>query len=187
MLLPPKNLAANGYTDWIIPNPGLLTTTLALMLSFSSDASLTADVQYTYDDPLQNPRAITMTRVGTVLTIRDVAHMLIAGDAIALSNDLKNFANTWDTGTLGGTNYDVATVPDADHYTIAVPNAGAAAASGFVRSYRLLLHSTLHGIAGTPPTRIDGPLYWGIGAVRMKVTNWVAGIASLEVQQGKGY
>lgn len=188
MLLPPQNLSANGYTPWIIPNPSLLTTTLALMLSFSNDANLTADVQYTYDDPLQNPRAVTMARVATVLTIHDIAHGLIVGDAVSVSNDAKVAANIWDTtGAAGGTNYDVATVVDADHYTITVPNAGAAAAAGFVRSYRLFLHNTLHGVAGTPPTRVDGPLYWAIGAVRMKVSSWSAGTATLAVQQGKGY
>lgn len=190
MLLPPQSLSANGFTPWIIPNPGLFTPTLALMLSFSMDANLTADVQYTYDSTLQNPHPVSMTRVGTVLTVRDPGHGLIVyngvGDAVALSNDLKDASNIWDAGGAGGTGYEIASTPDGDHYTITVANAGPLAATGFMRTYRLLKHQTLQGLAGTPPTRLDGPLYLPTGAVRMRVNTWLAGSATLEVNQGKG-
>ena len=122
-----------------------------------------------------------------MLTITDPGHKLNAGDVVSLSNLNSDPNDIWDAGTPGGTNYDIATIVDANNYTVTVPNAGSVGpAGGFVRSFRLMLHPTLKAIAGAPPMRVDGYLGYPVGAIRLNVTNYVAGKAELVVNQGKG-
>jgi hypothetical protein len=190
MHLATQTLSANGDSPWIIPGPMLLATTLGLLLRFTSNANLTANVEYTYSDPLQTERAVTLARAGTVLTVTDPAHKLNAGDAVQLSNPLLDPNNTWGADTLWklwGTAYDIATIVDQNNYTLTVANAGAAAATGFIRSFALLTHPVLKAITGAPPARIDSSLGFPVGAIRLNVTGYVAGSAELTVQQAKGY
>lgn len=188
MHLTPQTLAALGDSPWIIPHPLPIATNVGLALSFSSNANLTANVQYTYDDPMQNPRVVALTRVGAVLTINDPGHNLNVGDAVTLLNPTNDPNNIWDGGQPGiGTGYDVAAITDQNNYTVAVANAGSAAGIGAVRSFRLFQHATLHAIAGAPPARIDGSLGWTVGAIRLNLSAWVAGSATLSVTQAKGY
>lgn len=189
MHLSPQTLAAAGDSSWIIPHPLPLSTDIGLVLTFSSNANLTASVQYTYDDPMQNPRAVTLTRVAAVLTVNDPGHNLNVGDSISLSNPTKDAADIWDGNPAqGGANYDVATIVDQNNYTVAVANAGSLGpANGAVRSFRLLTHATLKNIAGAPPARIDGSIDWPVGAIRLNVSAYTAGTATLTAQQAKGY
>lgn len=183
-----QTLSAAGDSPWIIPHTLPIATAIGLALSFSSNANLTANVQYTYDDPMQNPRAVALTRVGAVLTVNDPGHNLNLGDAITLLNPNKDPNNIWDGSQPGiGTGYDVAAITDQNNYTVAVANAGSAAGTGAVRSFRLFKHATLQNIAGVPPARIDGSLGWPVGAIRLNVTGYVAGSATLTVTEAKGY
>src|SRR5580765_2284827 len=108
MHLLPQTLSAAGDSPWMIPNPLLKSTNIGLALTFTSNANLTANVQYTYDDPMQNPRPVTLARATTVLTVTDVGHGLNVGDAVSLSNPNADPNNIWDGSTQGqaGTNYD---------------------------------------------------------------------------------
>jgi hypothetical protein len=187
MHLQPQTLAAAGDSPWIIPVPLLHATNIGLAVTFSANANLTANVQYTYDDPLQNPRAVTLARAGANLTITDPGHNLNVGDAILLSNPNQDPNNIWDGGVPVGTNYDIASITDQNNYVVTVANAGAVAAGGAVRSFRLFLHPTLKALAGNPPTRVDGSLGWPIGALRLNVTGYTAGSATLTAQTAKGY
>jgi hypothetical protein len=188
MHLQPQTLSAAGDSPWIIPHPLPIATNIGLALTFSSNANLTANVQYTYDDPLQNYRLVTLARAATVLTITDNNHGLNVGDAISLSNPNADPNNSWDGGSGGqGTNYDVASIVDQNNYTVTVANSGAASAGGAVRSFRLFLHPTLKAITGTPPVRTDGSLGWPVGAIRLNVTGYVAGSVTLTAQEAKGY
>ena len=189
MLLTPRTLSAAGDSPWLIPGPLPRASYLGLALTFSYNANLTANVEYTYDDPMQTPRAVTLARAGAVLTVTDVAHGLNVGDAILLSNDESDPNNIWDLSPAAGqagTNYDLASVPSADTYTVAVANAGSAAGTGFVRSFKLFTHKTLSAISGSPPARTDGYLNWPVGAIRLNVTGYTAGSATLTVQQPAG-
>lgn len=187
MHLQSQTLSAAASSPWIIPGPMLVSPGLGLALTFSFNANLTVSVQHTLDDPQQNARAVTLARAATVLTITDNAHNLNAGDNILLSNPSKDPNNIWDGGLPVGTSYDVATIVDANNYTVTVANAGSAAGTGFVVSFRVFNHATLTGITGSPPPRTDGNYAFQIGACRLKCTAWTAGTATLTAQQGKGY
>ena len=187
MHLSSQTLAAAGSSPWIIPGPMMITPGLGVALTFSVDANLTAGVQHTLDDPQQNPRAVTLTRVGVNLTVNDPGHNLNAGDNILLSNPAKDPNNIWDGGFPAGTSYDIASITDANNYVVTVANAGSAAGTGFVQSFRVFNHATLTGIVGVPPARLDGNYQFQIGACRLVVSGYTAGKATLTAQQGKGY
>jgi hypothetical protein len=183
-----QTLGAAGSSPWIIPGPMMETPGLGLALTFSFNANLTATVQHTLDDPEQNPRAVTLARAATVLTITDNGHNLNVGDNILLLNPNNDPNNIWDGGGPGiGTSYDIVGITDANNYTVTVANAGSVAGTGFVRSFRVFNHSTLNAITGSPPARTDGNYAFQIGATRLKVSGYTAGTATLTVQQGKGY
>lgn len=194
MHLQQQTLSAAGNSPWMIPHPLAIATAIGLALTFSTDANLTANVQYTYDDPQQNPRAVTLARAAGVLTITDAGHLLSAGDSVYLSNPNNDVNNIWGADTSGspnpskgvGTSYDVATVVDQNNYTVVVANAGSVAGTGFVRTYRLFTHATLKAITGAPPARIDGAIT-SIGAFRLNLSAFAAGKATLTAQQAKGY
>lgn len=188
MHLSPVQLSAAGDSVWIAPGPLMLTPGgLGLALTFSSNANLTASAQYTYDDPTQTPRQVTINRAAAVATITDVAHNLNVGDSVLISQEA--------TGTFGPaapnavpSSYDVVTIVDQNNYTITVPNAGSVGpVTAMLQSFRVFIHPTLGNQVGTPPARIDGGFSWQIGAYRLKVTAYTAGTATLSGQQGKGY
>lgn len=187
MKLPEYTLSANGNTPWISVNPWLINgATVGLALTFSPDANLTASVQYTYDDPMQTPKAVTLARSGTSLTVTLAGHGLNTGDNVILSNPNGDANNIWGSGNPG-TSYDVASVTDDNNFVVTVANTGAAAAGGSVQTFRVFTHPTLGNQVGAPPTRIDGGFSWQIGAFRLKVSGYTAGTATLTGQQGKGY
>lgn len=175
MHLSPRTLAAVGASTWIIPNPLLRSAGLGLALTFSVDANMTVSVQHTMDDPMQNARQVSVARAGTVATITDNGHGLNVGDNVIMSQD----------GTFNGS-FDVATVTDANTYTVTVPNSGAVNATPMLQSFRVFNHATLTGITGVPPARADGNYAYPIGALRLKCTVWAAGAATLTAQQGLG-
>lgn len=185
MRLTPQTLSAVGDSPWMIPGPMLLSAAVALALSFTSNANLTAEVQYTYDDPAQTPLAVTFTRSGTTLTVNYPAHGLNAGDTVDLSSaaGIGGITSTNNTQT----NLDVAAITDQNNFTVAVANAGITADTGFARIYKLFLHPTLQGLSGTPPTKTDGFFNEPVAAFRLKLTSWTAGSATLTAQQTKGY
>jgi hypothetical protein len=187
MHLTPQTLSAAGDSTWIVPHPLPISTQIGLALTFTSNANLTANVQYTYDDTMQTPRLVTLARAATVLTITDNNHGLNVGDAIQLSNPAADPNNIWDGGGPGGTPYNIATIVDQNNYTVTVANSGSAAGGGAVRSFRLFLHPTLKAISGVPPVRIDGSLGWPLGAIRLNVSAYTAGSVTLTVQEAKGY
>lgn len=180
MHLSPQTLSANGSSPWIIVGPLQRSFGLGLFLTFSEDANLTATVQHTGDDPMQNQRAVTLSRTTTTLTITDTSHKLITGDNIFLDAS-GDVTNTWPGS------YDV-TVVDANTYTVTVANSGAATSTGKVRSFRVFNFddASLVGVTGTPPTRVDGHYDYPIAATRLHVASYSAGSATLTVQQGSG-
>lgn len=193
MHLQQQTLSAAGDSPWMIPHPLAIAQTIGLGLTFTPAANLTAAVQYTYDDPQQNPRAVTLARAAGVLTITDANHGLIAGDAVQLSNPNNDANNIWSADTSGtpnpvkgwGTAYDIVAITDQNNYTVAVANAGSVAGGGAVRSFRLFAHATVKGTAPTP-VRIDGSIS-SIGAFRLSVSAYTSGSATLTAQQAKGY
>ena len=192
MRLSPVILSAAGDSGWIVPGPLLLTPAgLGLALTFSSNANLTAAVQYTYDDTAQDLRQVTITRVGTVATVNDPAHNLNVNDNVQISQDSSGTFGPVQTPAGGPvvppSSYDIATIVDQNNYTITVPNSGSLGpVTALLQSFRVFTHPTLGNQTGNPPARIDGGFNWQIGAYRMKVSAYTAGTATLSGQQGKG-
>lgn len=175
MHLSPQTLAAQASSPWIVPNALLRAAGLGLALTFDVAANMTISVQHTMDDPNQNPRLVAVARAGTVATITDNGHGLAVGDNVIMSQD----------GTFNGS-FDVATVVDANNYTVTVLNSGALNATPILQSFRVFNHATLNGVTGVPPARADGNYAYPIAAVRLKCTAYTAGKATLTVQQGLG-
>lgn len=181
MKLRDVSVSAVGLSPWLIPNPLLQTPAgLGLAVTFSADANLTVDVDYTYDDPAQTPQPVTLARAGANLTVTLAAHGLNANDSVTISNPTGDPNNTW------AGDYVVASITDDNNFVVTVPNAGAAGAAGAVRTFRLFKHPTLQGMTGAPPARADGGFSWQIGAVRLRCTAYTAGVATLSAQQGVG-
>ena len=193
MRLSPVVLFAAGDSGWIAPGPLLLTPAgLGLALTFSSNANLTASVQYTYDDPMQDLRQVTINRAGTVATITDPGHNLNVADNVQISQDPSGTFGPAQTPAGGPvvlpSSYDIATIVDQNNYTITVPNSGSLGpVTAMLQSFRVFVHPTMGNQAGNPPARIDGGFNWQIGAYRLKVSAYTAGTATLTGQQGKGY
>lgn len=189
MHLSSQTLAAAVSSPWIIPGPMMISPGLGLALTFSFNANLTVSVQHTLDDPQQNPRAVTLARAGTSLTITDNGHNLNAGDNVLLSNPNQDPNNIWAGTAPVGTSYDIASITDANNYVVTVANAGSAAGTGFVQSFRVFNSDDprVVGVTGAPPGRVDSNYAFQIGALRLKCTAWTAGTTTLTVQQGKGY
>lgn len=179
MHLTPQTLAAVASSPWIIPNPLLHTGTIGLGVTFTSNANLTCEVQHTFDDPSQNYRAVTYTRVTTTLTITDNNHGLNVGDNVILAADANGTVNA---------SYDIVSITDQNTYTVTVTNSGAASGSTTLQSYRVFNHDTLTTalLTGTPPPRTAGNYADPIGAFRLKVTVYTAGSVTLSAQQGLG-
>lgn len=193
MHLSPVTLSAAGDSGWIAPGPMLLTPSgLGLALTFTSNANLTASVQYTYDDPIQDLRPVTINRAATVATITDPGHGLNVGDNVQISQDPSGTFGPVPTPQGGPvqlpSSYDIASIVDQNNYTVTVANAGSVGpVVAFLQSFRVFTHPTMGNQAGTPPARIDGGFNWQIGAYRLKVSAYTAGSATLSGQQGKGY
>lgn len=177
MKLTPQTLSANGDSPWIVPGPLLISPSVALALTFSSNANLTASVYYTYDETTQPIKNVSLSRTGTALTVNYPNHGLNVAD----TTDLVSV-----TGSYTG-NFDVGSITDQNNFVVTVANSGPATDTAQARIYKLFEQESLASISGTPPTRIDGFLDYPAAAVRLKVTNWVAGSATLTASQPKGY
>ena len=113
MHLTPQTLAAQASSPWIIPNPLLHSAVLGVALTFDVLANLTCSIQHTFDDPTQPPRAVTLSRVTTSLTINDPGHGLNVADNVILYEEPTG---TWGpTGASGGTSYDIASITDQNN------------------------------------------------------------------------
>lgn len=190
MHLTPVTLGAAGDSQWIPLNPLLVDPeSVGLGLTFSYDANLTASVQYTYDDPTQSTRTVTITRVGAVATVNDPGHNLNANDSITVYSDpTGTFGPIQATPQTPPVNWDIAAITDANNYTVAVPNAGSLGPDICqIQSFRVFTHPTMGNQVGIPPARIDGGFQWQVGAYRLKVSGYTAGKATLSGQAGKGY
>lgn len=168
-----QTLSAAGSSAWMSPSR-VLAMGLGLGLTFSPDANMTVSVQHTFDVP-DTPRTVSVSRTGTTATITDNAHGLSTGDNVIISANDPTFAGSFDI-----------TVTDANTYTITVPNVGATASTPTLQSFRVFNNSTLSGVSGSPPTKLDGNYAFPIAACRLKCTTYVAGFATLTALQAFG-
>ena len=167
-------LSAAGISKWIPVNEVQIAFGIGLAVTLSTGASLTYSVQHTFDDPVADFRQVSLSRSTTTATVIDNGHNLVTGDCVVV------------TGS-GDTNLDgtyTITVVDANTYTYTVANTGATAGSMYtnVRTFRVFNHATL----AAQTTRGDGNYAFTIQAIRLNVTSWTAGSATLTILQGMG-
>lgn len=170
-------LAALGNSLWVPINRLQNAFNLGLQGYISSGASLTWKVQHTSDPTNQEFRPVTITRVTTVATVKDIAHGLSVGDSVFI------FA-TGDANLDKATAVDVASVVDADNYTYTVVNTGAAsgASTSKIKSFRVQDHASLTGQVGKAFGNYTSP----IQMVRLVTTIYVSGSVTLDITQGLG-
>jgi hypothetical protein len=160
-----------------------------LAVTLSEDAvGITYSVDCTYDDlGITAQRPVSISRTGTVATATDLgpggaqyqysliqAHGLITGDSVVITGSGST--------NLDGT-YAVASTPSATTYTYTVGNTGATADNGNARVNALRVFSVTGLSAQT--VRAQGSVIAPVKAVRLRISAWTAGQATLAVLQGK--
>lgn len=123
-------------------------------ITLDATAALTYKVQYTIDPINVAPDTVQFTRTTTTLTVTDVDHGLSVGDSVTiLDGDFKGY-------------YDVASVTDANTYTLTVANAGAAGGTFKRVKVRVFDSATLTGKTANAEDSFSNP----VTAVRLNVT-----------------
>lgn len=173
-----QRLSAAGYTPWVPINRLQTSFTVGLAVVLSSGASLTYSVEYTLDAP-HNTANLTqefkLSRTTTVLTVTKVAHALSVG----------SWVNLWGNGgaPLDG-EFQVASVVDANNFTVTVANSGLTAGNGvgWLQTMRVYSHATLAGLTASGSGSFTSPIF----ATRLHVSTYSSGTADFDVLQGRG-
>ena len=164
-----QTVAAQAAGAWI-PVDSLQTAFgLGLFVTVSLDANgLTYEVDLTGDDPFAVPRPVTIFQSTTTATITDPAHGLLSGDSATLSNTGIGIDGTY-----------TITVTDANTYTVTTVTSQTATGKNgsSVITFRVFTHPTLVG----QTTRQTGNVAFPVKAVRLKLSAWSAGSATLAV------
>lgn len=174
------SVAAVAASAWIPVDYWQTPPAIGLAGFISSGAVLTWAVQYTYDDiGSGGVRPIRLSQATTVITVvdsgpssRNGTHGLSVGDDVTIIG----------TGLAGvDGEYAVATVVSATSYTVTSGTSQTVANTpAQVVSARVFTHSVLTG----KTARADGSLLVPVRGVRLNVTAYTSGTASLEVVQG---
>lgn len=169
-----SSAVSNGPSAWLpLQTMEGLGFALGLALIPSHNANLQATIEAVLDN-LTTTRRISWSAdtAKTTITLTDVGHGLSSDDevGITLSSDagLNSVINT----------SRPVTVVDDDTYTVTVDSA-LTASSGIARvvSYRVVPHDDLTAQSG----RVAGNYQFAVTAVRINITNWVAGKCDLVV------
>lgn len=171
-------LTAAGYTPWVPINRLQTSFNVGLAVVLSSGASLTYSVEYTLDDP-RNPanltQQFTLSRTTTVLTVVKALHALSVGD----------WVNLYGNGgaPLDG-EFQVASVVDANTFTVTVANSGLSAGNG-VGWLQTMRATSLAAMAAKTAT-VASSLTFPVIATRLHVSTYGSGTADFNVIQGRG-
>lgn len=167
-------LGAVGFTDWVpVSYRSAASFQVAIAVTITSGASLTYTVEHTLDDLWAVTDIWSAARSTTTLTVTKANHGLTAGD-------WNQFDAPSAAPALG--QYSVATVTNANVYTITVANSGAttfASGTANIHTARVLPHSSLV----TKTVSADGNYAFPPRAVRLSVTIWASGTAQMAVIQ----
>lgn len=154
---------------------------IGLGFNVSSGATLTASVQHTFDDTVVEQRPAVATQSGTTITVVDYGsnkalgnHGLSVGDWVSLQGSQVGVDNF----------YPVASVVSATSYTLTstITQTVTLGAGLKVSTANVYNHATLAGIS----TRQDGNYAFPPMAVRLIITSYTSGVASLSIRQGQG-
>jgi hypothetical protein len=164
-------LGQAGPSSWIPLNRYQSPFNVALGVTLSSGANLTYKLQHTFDNP-QETYACSITRSSTTATLTLTDHGLVANDSITVIGA---------GAPLDGT-YTVASVVDANSVTYTVADSGVTVAGA---GAKLAKHRCFdHEVMSSKTANEDGNYAFPVCAVRLNVTAYTAGRATLTVLQG---
>ena len=175
-----QSLAAVGVAPWM--NADYYQTPPAITLAgfISSGATLTWAAQYTVD-PLgpEAYRPVGISQTTTVITVTDVGTPQLGnGHGLSVADYVKIVGSG--APSVDG-EYAVTTIVDATHYTLtSLVSQSVTSSQATVVSARIFTHTVLTGQNG----RQVGNFAFPIRAVRLAVTAFTSGVATLEILQG---
>jgi len=165
-------LGAAGASPWIPINYLQNAFGIGFAVTLSSDGNLTYSVQHTFDDPTTNARDISIARSTTTATVTDPDHGLNTGDSVIVESS--------GSSNLDGTK--TVTVTSANAYTYTVANSGPTAAAAKAKSLRIFTHEDV----AAKTDRQDGNYAYPPRAIRLAISSYTAGKATLAILQGMG-
>lgn len=169
-------VASQTFSRWIPVDQAQNAFGLGFSVTLTPAASLTYSVQHT-SDSLGRTQNATISRSGTTATVNLPGHGASVGDFIKVVG----------ANVLAGDPFDgefaVASIVDANNLTYTVANTGSteAALDARVVLCRVRPHPTL--VAQTASA--DGSYQFPYTAVRISVTVWTSGTATLTINQGR--
>jgi hypothetical protein len=164
-------VGAAGPSPWVPLNRYQSPFNVALGVTLSSGAALTYKIQHVFDDPQQTYQC-SISRSTTTATVTLVSHGLVAGDSVTVVAA---------GAPLDGT-FQVASITDADTFTYTVANSGATASGPSARlaKHRVFDHAQMVSMTNSE----DGNYAFPIAALRLNITSYTSGKATLTVLQG---
>jgi hypothetical protein len=166
--------AAAGVSAWVPIDYSLNGFGLAIGCTVTSGGVLTYKAQYTHDD-ITRYQDCSISRSGTAATVTLNNHGL-SGTTDSVFIQGSGDAN------LDGT-YAVASIVNANSFTYTVANSGATASLPGVKCVvmRVFDHPTITGKTANS----DGNLAFPVRAVRLNLTAWTSGTATMVLNEGR--
>lgn len=166
------SLSAAGFSPWLnINRMPQGNFGVALGVKLSSGASLTYSVQHT-SDPLWNPtKEWSASRTTTIGTITQTNHGLSVGDWAQM-----------DAAAPFNTAYAVASVVDADNFTVTVPDSGVTSVAKGASNLWTARVAETSGMSAQTASK-DGNYAVPPTACRLIITSYTSGFADLDVRQ----
>jgi len=171
------SLSAVGQTPWVNVDEAQAAFGVGFNVDLDSAASgITFKIEHTFDDIGKKQPAL-LSRSATTVTVACLAHSLNVGDSVVvLDGDVA--ART--TG-LSGT-FQVVSVVDVNNFTYTSTVSGTVNSTGVnVVLLRVQPHSSITASTAS----VDGNYAFPVEAIRLNVTAWAAGKATLTVVQGR--
>ncbi len=167
------SLSGTGVTAWVPLNYRQNPFSVSLAVDFDSAASgITYTVEHTFDNLGLKVQPMTITRATTTVTVVfPTAHNLNTGDSITVEG----------TGVTGMDGTFTVTVTNTTTLTYTSGTSGTATGASDTRI--VLIRVFPHSVLAAQTTAKDGNYAFPIQAVRLNVTAYTAGKATLIVTQ----
>ena len=160
---------AAEFTRWVPLNRYSSTFGVGLGVIFADGATLTCEVQHTFDDIYAKRTDFSISRTTTTATATMVNHGLAVGSWVKVTN----------AGAPLDGEFAVASITDFDHFTYTVANSGATASSGnaSIQSARVFAHDALTALSANA----DGNYEFPPVACRLNCSAYTDGFVELAI------
>jgi len=182
------SLSAVGNTPWIPVSYLQWAFSVGIAVTLSGGASLTYTVQHTYDlvDDTQVRGGVGISQTTTVITVTgDTGPPGPQGQA-GIGSGLSVGDDVILLSTQAGIDgeYPVASILSPTSYTLTSPNSLSATGSNNskIKSFRVFNNATLAASTTKGNTSYSTP----VTAVRLNISVWASGVATMAVLQGVG-